>query len=103
MSRQNRINVTPLALVFIKKGMLAAQGVIGPASSVRLNSQIPRGKAGVTVNTKLVLMATGAELGIGARCNWMRNMKLGTVDIDHVITELSHLIGKACLVAFHAV
>ena len=68
-----------------------------------LDSQIFRGKAGVAFNTKFTFMTAGTELGIGAGSNGMSNVKVRAVDIDHVISQFTHLVGKAGFVTIQAV
>ena len=104
MSRQHGIGVAYLAHI-IRKGLMGCAGDFNhtPALSVRLDSQVLRGKTGMTVCAELVLVTTGTKLWVSARRDGMRNHKFRTVDIDHVVAELAHLVRKACLVAFHTV
>jgi hypothetical protein len=74
-----------------------------PGFTVGLDGQIFRSKTGVAFNTEFAFMAVGTELRISTCCYGMRHMELRPVNIDHIVTQFTHFIGKTCLVAIQAV
>ena len=49
----------------------------------------------VAVTAELSFMATRAEVLIGAGRDWMASHEIITMHVDHVVSQLTHFIGKA--------
>jgi len=92
--RQDRVGMAGLAAILGERRMRGPRDTqVAPSATVGQNSQIRRRETVVAVEAEVLLVAAGAQLGVGACRDRVGYLKIAAMHIDHVVAELAHLVG----------